>query len=180
MKAFQIEDAKTRFFTDKENYLQFRQAWKDFHNNGHHIERGEWTTPHGNVKEYKTPLLNSSSYMLYNLLRGYDIMHGYCEHGENGWAACDDAAGEIIRTARRLKEINAASSFSQRYAREAVNKLLLPFGGTVTNQMLYDLAAELYLSMTEQEFPPFEVEEIQEIEEPKLEAKPKRKFSWSS
>jgi len=181
MKAFQIEDAKTRFFTDKEHYLQFRQEWKDFHNNGHHIERGEWTTPHGNVKEYRTPRLNSSSYMLYSLLRGYDITHGYVEHGENGWAACDDAAGEIIRTARRLKDINT-SGFSQRYARESIDKLLLPFGGTITNQMLYDLAAELYKGITGQEFPAFTVEEAQEIEKPKLaEKKAKRKlFSWSS
>ena len=175
MKAIQIEDAKTRYFTDKQHYLQFKQAWKDFHNNGHHIERGEWTTPHGNVKEYKTPLLNSSSYMLYSLLRGYDIKHGYCEHGEHGWAACDDAAGELIRSARQLKDINNSSSFSQRHARQAVEKLLLPFGGTVTNQMLYDLAAEMYKNMTGQEFPAFEVEEMKEIK--KAEPKPKRKLS---
>ena len=163
MKAFQIEDAKTRFFTDKENYLQFRQAWKDFHNSGQHIARGEWTTPHGNVKEYKTPLLNSSSYMLYGLLRGYDITRGYSEHCEHGWAACDDAAGEIIRTARDLKAVNAESEYSRRWARKSVNKLLLPFGGTVTNQMLYDLAAEMYKSMSGQEFPAFEVEEMREF-----------------
>ena len=179
MKAFQIEDAKTRFFTDKEHYLQFRQAWKDFHNNEHHIERGEWTTPHGNVKEYKYSLLNSGSYMLYNLLRGYDIKRGYCEHSEQGWFACDEAASDIIRTARRLKEINATSSFSQKYAREAVTKLLSPFGGTVTNQMLYDLAAELYKSMTDMEFPAFEVEEEREVKKP-VETKAKRKLSlWA-
>ena len=180
MKAFQIEDAKTRFFTSKEDYLQFRQAWKDFHNSGSHIERGEWTTPHGNVREYKTPLLNSSSYMLYSLLRGYDITRGYSEHSEHGWQACDDAASELIQVARKLKDINSDSSWSRKWARESVEKLLAPFGGTVTHQMLYDLAAEMYKSMTEQDFPPFEVEEIREIEEPKPEAKTKRKlFSWS-
>jgi len=176
MKAFQIEDAKTRFFKSKEDYLQFRQEWKDFHNNGHHIERGEWTTPHGNVKEYKTPLLNSSSYMLYNLLRGYDITRGYSEHSEHGWAACEDAASDIIRIARKLKDINAESSWSRKWARESLEKLLLPFGGTVTNKMLYDLAAELYLNMTEQEFPPFEVEEEHEVKEP-VKTKAKRKLS---
>lgn len=177
MKAFQIEDAKTRFFTDKEHYLQFRQEWKDFHNEGHHIERGEWTTPHGNVKEYKHSLLNSSSYMLYNLLRGYDIKHGYCEHSEQGWAACDYAAGDILQAARGLENINV-SAFSQSYALKTLEKLLQPFGGTVTSQMLYDLAAELYLNMTEREFPVFEVEEAKEIK--KAEPKPKRKLSlWS-
>ena len=160
MKAFQIEDAKTRFFTSKEHYLQFKQAWKDFHNNGDHVECGEWTTPHGNVKKYKTPLLNSSSYMLYNLLRGYDIARGYSEHSENGWAACDYAAGEIIRTARNIKDINT-SGFNQRFARGSIKKLLLPFGGTVTNQMLYDLAADLYKGIAGQEFPAFVVVEAE-------------------
>jgi len=181
MKAFQIEDAKTRYFNSKEDYLQFRQAWKDFHNNGHHVEVGEWTTPHGNVKTYRRPRLNSSSYMLYSLLRGYDIKHGYVEHGENGWAACEAAATDIIRTARNLKDVNAESAYSRKWARESVAKLMLPFGGTVTNQMLYDLAVELYENMSGQKFPAFVVEENQEIEEPKVEAKAKRKlFSWSS
>ena len=180
MKPFQIEDAKTRYFNSKEEYLQFRQAWKDFHNNEHHIERGEWTTPHGRVREYKRPLLNSSSYMLYSLLRGYDITRGYSEHSEHGWAACEDAAAEIMQVARKLKDINATSSWSRKWARESIEKLLLPFGGTVTHQMLYDVAAEMYKSMTGNEFPAIQIEEPREIEEPKPEVKAKRKlFSWS-
>ena len=180
MKAFQIEDAKTRFFTSKENYLNFKQAWKDFHNAGLHVSRGEWTTPSGKVKEYRNPLLTSGHYMLYNLLRGYDIARGYSEHSENGWAACDYAAGEIIRTARNIKDINT-SGFNQRFARGSIKKLLLPFGGTITNQMLYDLAADLYKGIAGQEFPAFVVEEAKETEAPKpAEKKTERKlFSWS-
>ena len=34
MKTIQVENAKTRFFESKEDYLKFRQAWKDFHNEG--------------------------------------------------------------------------------------------------------------------------------------------------
>jgi len=179
MKTFQIEDAKTRFFKSKEDYLQFRQAWKDFHNSGHHVDCGEWTTPHGNIKKYRTPLLNSSSYMLYNLLRGYEIKHGYCEHGEHGWAACDDAAGELIRKTRSLKDINSQSSFTRKWGRESVENLLLPFGGTVTHQMLYDLAAELYSNMSGNPFPPFEVEEMKEIEEPKPKPNVNKQRSFS-
>ena len=159
MKTFQIEDAKTRFFKSKEDYLNFKQAWKDFHNAGLHISRGEWTTPHGNVKEYRNPLLNSSHYMLYNLLRGYDISYGYCEHSKNGWAACDEAAGEIIRTARRIEDINSSSEWSRRYAREAVDKMRLPFGDTITNAMLYELASELYTHFSGQTLPQIVAEE---------------------
>ena len=144
MKEFQIEDAKMRFFTSKENYLQFKQAWKDFHNSGQHVDCGEWTTPHGNVKKYRTPLLNSSSYMLYNLVRGYDISYGYCEHSKDGWAACEAAAGEIIQSARRIADINSDSEWSRNHAREAIAKLRLPFGNTVSNETLYDLASLLY------------------------------------
>jgi len=188
MKAFQIEDAKTRYFKSKEDYLQFRQAWKDFHNSDklrwyEDVDVTFWDAPATQERVFarkKFTALNSSSYMLYNLLRGYDIARGYSEHSEHGWKACDDAASELIQVARKLKDINADSSWSRKWAREQVEKLLAPFGGTVTHQMLYDLAAEMYKSMTEQEFPPFEVEELREIEEPKPEATPKRKlFSWS-
>jgi hypothetical protein len=159
MKAFQIEDAKTRFFKSKEDYLNFKQAWKDFHNEGLHIERGQWTTPHGNVKEYKNPLLSTGHYMLYNLLRGYDISRGYCEHSKDGWAACDAAAGEIIQAARRVADVNSSSEWSRRYAREAIAKLRLPFGNTVSNETLYELASELYNHFSGQPLPTIVVEE---------------------
>lgn len=182
MKTFQIEDAKTRFFKSKEDYLNFKQAWKDFHNSDKlrwykDVDVTFWDAPATQERVFarkKFTSLNSSHYMLYNLLRGYNSSRGFAPLVNKGrlnasgglpWANCEEAISYIIRTARRLKEINSASSSSRRYAREANDALLLPFSGTVTNQMLYDLAAELYLSMTEQEFPPFEVEEYKDFTE---------------
>ena len=168
MENFNIENAKTRFFESKEHYLNFKQAWKDFHNNERHIERGEWTTPHGNVREYKTSLLDSSHYMLYNLLRGYDIKHGFSEHSEHEWAMCYDPAVTIARIAAELKDVNSSSKFSRNFARKRIGKLLLPFGGYVTYEALRDLGEQLHINVfNNQNFPQFEIEEWKEIEEPK-------------
>jgi hypothetical protein len=171
MENFNIENAKTRFFESKEHYLNFRQAWKDFHNNEEHIERGEWTTPHGNVKEYKTPLLSSSHYMLYNLLRGYDIKYGYTplqsgkEHLK--WDACNCAASDICRVSKRLEDVNSPSNFSREYARREIDALLLPFGGHVTHEALRDIGEQLNINVfNNQNYPQFEVEKYQDIKEP--------------
>jgi len=170
MENFNIENAKTRFFESKEQYLNFRQAWKDFHNNEQHIERGEWTTPHGNVKEYKTPLLTSSHYMLYNLLRGYDIKYGFTplQSGKDHlkWNACDYAAIDIFRTSKRLEDVNSTSKFSREYARKDIDALLLPFGGDVTHETLRDIGEQLNINVfNNQNYPQFEVEEYKDFTE---------------
>ncbi len=181
MENFNIENAKTRFFESKEHYLNFRQAWKDFHNNEEHIERGEWTTPHGNVKEYKTPLLNASHYMLYNLLRGYDIKHGFSEHSEHTWAMCYDAAVTLVRISKELEDVNSSSKFAREFARKRIENLLLPFNGHVTHEALRDLGEQLNINMfNNQNYPQFEVEEWKDIEEPKnlsLKEKLARRFA---
>ena len=168
MENFNIENAKTRFFESKEHYLNFRQAWKDFHNNEEHIERGEWTTPNGNVREYKTPLLSSSHYMLYNLLREYDIKYGFTPLLEGNeykqWEACHHAAADIFRVSKRLADVNSPSKFSREYARKDVDALLLPFGGHVTHEALRDVGEWLNINIfNNQNYPQFEVEEYQEI-----------------
>lgn len=183
MKAFQIEDAKTRFFKTKEDYLKFKQAWKDFHNNQPLVEwKDKDISPWNRAQTLdpilartKYPVLSSAHYMLYNLVRGYDIKHGYSPltnegrlnanllDGAQPWRNCEAAASEICSAAKVLRNVNK-SLVGREYSRKEVERMLLPFGGTVTHQMLYDLAAELYLSMTEQEFPAFEVEEWREPE----------------
>ena len=171
MENFNIENAKTRFFESKEHYLNFRQAWKDFHNNEKHIERGEWTTPHGNVKEYKTPLLSSSHYMLYNLLRGYNVKYGYTplQSGKEylKWNACEYAAADILRVSKRLEDVNSPSKFAREYARTSIDALLLPFGGHVPHEALRDIGEQLNINaFNNQNYPQFEVEEWQDIKEP--------------
>ena len=167
MNTFQIEDAKTRFFKSKEDYLNFKQAWKDFHNDGHVVELREFKDANG-THEYKVNMLDASHYMLYNLLRGYEIHRGFVPlvnkgrldaHGGSEWYNYDETVGNIIRTARSIGNINAESEWSRKWAREAVDKMRLPFGDTVSNAMLYELAGELYTHLSGQAFPPLVVEE---------------------
>ncbi len=185
MKTFQIEDAKTRFFQSKEDYLKFKQAWKNFHNDGKVVEWKEidispWDSKEKIMANVKFPQLNASHYMLYNLLRGYEIHRGFVPlvnegrlnaHGGSPWYNCDEAVSRIIRAARYLKDVNAESSWSRKWAREAVDKMLLPFGDIVSNEMLYEIAGELYTHLSGQTLPPIVVEEKREIAAPKPEEK---------
>jgi hypothetical protein len=185
MENFNIKEAKTRFFESKEHYLKFRQAWKDFHNNNHHIKIVEWTDERGNERKGKVSILTSSHYMLYNLLRGYDIKYGFTpltsgkEHLK--WDACNIAAAEIFRTSKRLKDVNSTSKFSREYARREINALLLPFDGHVTHEALRDIGEQLNINVfNNQNYPQFEVEEWRDIKEPEklsLKEKLSRRFA---
>lgn len=171
MENFNIENAKTRFFESKEHYLNFRQAWKDFHNNNNHIKIVEWTDERGNERKGKVSILTSDHYLLYNLLRGYDIKYGFTPltSGEEHlkWGACGIAAAEIFRTSKRLGDVNSPSKFSREYARTAIDTLLLPFDGHVTYEALRDIGEQLNINVfNNQNYPQFEVEEYQDIKEP--------------
>jgi hypothetical protein len=167
MKAFQIEDAKTRFFKTKEDYLNFKQAWKDFHNDGRVVETREYKD-HLGTHEYKVNMLDSTHYMIYNLLRGYESHRGYSPlvnpgrlsaHNGSEWCSYDETLTNLIQTARRVTDINSDSEWSRRFAREAIDKMRLPFGGTVSNAMLYELASEVYEHLSGQPLPTIEAEE---------------------
>jgi len=167
MKTFQIEDAKTRFFKSKEDYLNFKQAWKDFHNDGHVVETREYKDRLG-THEYKVNMLDATHYMIYNLLRGYESHRGFTPlvnpgrlnaHGGSEWCSYDETVTNLIQSARRVTDVNSESEFSRRYAREAVDKLRLPFGNTVSNAMLYELASEVYEHLSGQALPTIVVEE---------------------
>jgi len=174
MKAFQIEDAKTRFFNSKEDYLNFKQAWKDFHNDGHVVETREYKDRLG-THEYKVNMLDSTHYMIYNLLRGYESHRGFTPivnegrlgaHCGSPWYNYDLTVSNLIQSARRVKDINSESEFSRRYAREAVDKLRLPFGDTITNAMLYELASEVYEHLSGQALPSIVAEEQRKFTKP--------------
>ena len=175
MKTFQIEDAKTRFFNSKEDYLSFKQAWKDYHNDGHVVELREYKDADG-THEYKANTLNSTHYMLYNLLRGYESQRGFAPivnegrlnaHGGSPWYSYEETMGSIIRTARRIEDVNSESEWGRRYAREAVDKMRLPFGDTVTNAMLYEVAGELYTHLSGNTLPTIVAEEQRKITKPR-------------
>lgn len=176
MENINIENAKTRFFESKEHYLNFKQAWKDFHNSDKLVWREDVrvyvynTNSYATMKNVKHTSLSAEHYMLYNLLREYDIKRGFTPltTGDihSPLEACDYAAAEIYRTAKRLADINSTSKSSREYARKDIDKLLLPFGGYVSHQALRDVAEWISINVhNNQNFPQFEVEEYKDFTE---------------
>jgi len=186
MKDFKIEDAKTRFFKTKEDYLNFKQAWKDFHNSQPLVEWKDldispWTRDRSLdpiLARTKYPVLNSSHYMLYNLVRGYDIKHGYSPltnegrlnanllDGPKPWRNCDAAAHDLIRYARNLSDVNHPSANWRERSRKNVEHMLLPFGDTFSHEALADLAGLLYKHLSGNDLPEIVVQEWEEFVEP--------------
>jgi len=185
MKDFKIEDAKTRFFKTKEDYLNFKQAWKDFHNSQPLVEWKDkdispWTRDRSLdpiLARTKYPVLSSSHYMLYNLVRGYDIKHGYSPlinegrlnanllDGPKPWRNCDAAATDLIRHTRSLNDVNSKSKFTRERCREDVEHMLLPFGDTFSQEALADLAGLLYKHLSGNDLPEITIQEWEIIEE---------------
>ena len=150
MKHITIENAKTRLFESKEHYLNFKQAWKDFHNSDKLVWRDDveiyvWSTQSkGVMKNVKHTSLSAEHYMLYNLLRGYSSERGFREDSDHGWTACEYALWQIDRTAKWLKDVNDTSyERNRKTAREMFETLTLPFGGTVTQEMIYQVGKEI-------------------------------------
>jgi hypothetical protein len=91
MNNFTFENAKTTFFTSKEDYLAMREAWKKFHRTGQ--AKGVWSEKEivrrrYNIETHKTEEitciektkskpLSAEHYILYNLLRGKDLRTGF-------------------------------------------------------------------------------------------------------
>ena len=168
MKTIQIENAKTRFFESKEHYLKFRQAWKDFHNSDKLVWREDvevysWELQKKvTMKNVKHTSLSAKHYLLYNLLRGYEAHRGFTEHGEHGWAAYDDAVSELLRTIKEIKDVNSPSETRRKWARKAVDAMVLPFGETLSESVLVALAREIYPDFTA--FEPEERKEFTKVE----------------
>lgn len=196
MKTFQIEDAKTRFFKSKEDYLSFKQAWKDFHNTQPLVEwKDKDITPYYSDKEpvyarTKYPVLGSEHYMLYNLLRGYEITRGYSPLTNEGrlnanlypklnpWRNCEGAVEQIIRLSRKLENVNHTSKITRKLAREQVEYIMQPFGDTLSYEALLEVAGLLYEYMGEESFPTIEIQEWKVIEDPKPMSIADRVKSW--
>lgn len=145
-----IENAKTLFFTDKEHYLNFRKAWATAVNSPKaksHLEPcNEWIEPTGlsrrTGKQRVRGWIDRRHVILYNLLREKDMEHGFTlvsnrNKLDNGMevnhslyygtyeliAICEHAkcVGDAVVSPWRIKELA---------------KLLEPFNGTITPEML--------------------------------------------
>lgn len=164
MKTIQIENAKTRFFESKEDYLKFRQAWKDFHNSDklvwrEDIEVYSWELDKKiTMKNVKHTALGPEHYMLYSLLRGYEAHRGFSEDSVHGWLAYDYALSTLLRTIKDLQYVNSTYESQRERSRRAYKALVLPFGETLSQGALVALARDIHSG-----FPVFQPEEWQDF-----------------
>lgn len=151
-----IENARTTLFQSKEDYLAFRQAWKDFHNSGkakpiqtpfeYKIQDRIYT------RRDKTKPLKSYHYMLYNILRGKYAETGYTPilnkdklNAHRYWPATSKynsdpnpmqamhcAAVDLLRVLDLIRSDKPVPSWQQR----RVDELMLPFGNTISKESL--------------------------------------------
>jgi len=176
MENLNIENAKTRFFESKEHYLNFKQAWKDFHNSDKLVWREDVEVYSYNLernvtmRNVKHTSLSAQHYMLYNLLREYGIQRGFTPPKDakdhQKWDTCYYTASEIYRTSKRLADINSTSKSSREYARKDIDALLLPFGGHVSHEALRGIGEWVSIMIhNNQNYPQFEVEEYKDFTE---------------
>lgn len=207
MKPFKIEDAKKRFFNSKTEYLCFKQAWKDFHNESEmsyykDVDVTPWeypnTTPTKDRIYAKTKftLLGPEHYLLYNILRGYDIRRGfrpltnegrlnarkdYSHYKGNPWAALEDAARLIVRVADQAKELQQGKTvYRESWIKKNLDNIRKPFGSYLTDERLITLGALLRTHITDSELSvsiPVTVEEASTVSEQSTQSEPRKNDS---
>jgi hypothetical protein len=172
MNTFKIENARTRFFNTKEDYLAFRQAWKDFHNSGKakpvistfegtytKYEQGKGYISVPYTRKDKNKPLSSYHYMLYNLLRGRSATDGYAPltnasrlNANRYWPASAKYNGDpnpwqamhcaATELCRKLNMLKVDKPSS--WQQGSIDNLLLPFGDTLNKEALISLLDALY------------------------------------
>jgi hypothetical protein len=166
MNTFTIANAKSAFFNSKEEYLAFRQAWKDFHNSGK--AKAEWketsylSWDYGTreyvkkVHKVKYTALAAHHYLLYNLLRGKPSHCGFFEAG-NPTEGYKEAVNMLLSLYQRYfrTDIKFASDSVRAYhlqnRTEAATGLLLPFGNTISEETLANLLHAIHNAVNEKE-----------------------------
>ncbi len=168
-----IENARTTLFQSKEDYLAFRQAWKDFHNSGKakptftlfEGKREVWEPGKGYVKvpftrKDKHTALSSYHYMLYNILRGKYAETGYTSitnerklHAHRYWPATtkynnDPNPNQAMHCAavellRILGRLQSTKPLSS-WEQKTIDELLLPFGNTISKEALVAIYEPLH------------------------------------
>lgn len=132
---YQIADARTRFFNDKEHYLNFLAAWKRAANSVN--AKATKDKFYGNKVD---GWLTGAHMLLYTLVRGRDIRPAftlvtnetkltngfYINHGLY-WAAQD-----LIRIAGYVKN-------DREWSNNIVDEFLAPFNGTFEKERLVEL-----------------------------------------
>lgn len=160
-----IENLKTEIFEDKEHYLAFRQAWKDYINSGKHKPVWEEKVFTYNKRTYiqktKVSNLNGSQQLLFCLLTEKDLRVTFKpsdnKEGKNGFGRAYFTLIHLIHSAAKLHEfettgdlpLQANREYYQQYhdrIKKSFDRFLEPFGGTVTIEMLAQIQAKYYNS----------------------------------
>jgi hypothetical protein len=132
-----IENAKDIFFENKEHYLQFRQAWKDYINAGEAKPIEQVYFYSGEV--FLASQLTCKHHLIYNLLRGKDTNEMFKltnkVHGQQPWFPFYDARSEIALTLRLAEKSDVSVEWQERY-RKRLEELLAPFVDTLSIEML--------------------------------------------
>jgi hypothetical protein len=168
-----IENARTTLFQTKEDYLAFRQAWKDFHNSGK--AKPTFTTFEGTYEKYepgkgyikvpytrrdKSKPLSSYHYMLYNILRGKYAETGYTPiqnknklNGNRYWPASSKYNSDpnpyqamhcaAVNLLRTLSRLKSDKPLSS-WEQSSIDDLLLPFGNTISKESLIAIYEPLH------------------------------------
>lgn len=128
-----ITEAKTRYFENKEHYLAFRQAWKDYHKEGKHRKQPK-EDYYGAI--HKVSDLNCVHHLIYALLRGIDLSRIFSPITESK-----------LGGGHRYRAFYHAKNILYWYAVSVDKKrgefLFAPFGDTLTEEMLTMLGKEI-------------------------------------
>lgn len=128
-----IPNAGTKYFRDKEHYLEFRQAWKNYHKEGKH--RTQPKEDHYGAT-HKVSDLRCVHHFIYALLRGRDLSKIFApitEHKLGG--------GQRYRAFYAAKR--TLRWYSTMRDKERGAFLFAPFGNTLTDDMLAMLGEDI-------------------------------------
>lgn len=155
-KTIKIENAKSTFFESKEQYLQFRQNWKQFIKDGRHLKKCPGTTtariidPATHRYTYKSVELRHESeltfihHLIYCLLCGKQFNLLICDNPLKP-ATRFKTYSHIARTKALLHHaqqvLNKGLSLDnlQQYQQNNLGKLLAPFGDSISILQLVEL-----------------------------------------
>lgn len=139
MSTLTNEENQTKehsFFTCKEHYLSFRDAWKQYHADGRHRKETYEDYQGGICK--RPSALTAEHHLIYNALRKRSLSKSFSPITNPG--KLNAFNGRPYAAFYRAKGIIAACV---KYNR--TDWLKEPFGGTVTDEMLKELSEALEL-----------------------------------
>jgi hypothetical protein len=133
MNTLEVNETQTEehsFFTSKEHYLAFRDAWKQYHADGKH-KKETYTDYQGGICKCPSEL-TSDHHLVYNALRKRDLSKSFTPITSEGKLNAFNGKPYAAFYAAKGR-ISACIKYNR------TDWLKEPFGGTVTDDMLKEL-----------------------------------------